>query len=104
MALYKKVVKTVEIKTFIKDANGNDVELVRKVPIEEEVQLSVEEEAAQLAEWAANDIEQAKIDYIQKRQAEYPPLEKQLEILCEEGLEALKQRIQAVKAKYPKPS
>jgi hypothetical protein len=103
MALYKKVVRTIEEKRIIKDRDGNDIELVKHVPVEEEVQLTPEEEAAQLAEWAANDIEQAKTQYIENRKSEYPPVEKQLEILCEQGLEALQQTIQAVKSKYPKP-
>ena len=48
---------------------------------------------------------QAYIDahaYIAKRQAEYPPIGDQLDLLYHGGMDAWKTAIQAVKAKYPK--
>ncbi len=48
---------------------------------------------------------QAYIDahaYIAKRQAEYPSLSDQFDLIYHQGLEAWKTAIQAVKAKYPK--
>jgi hypothetical protein len=48
---------------------------------------------------------QAYIDahaYIAKRQAEYPSLPDQFDLIYHQGLEAWKTAIQAVKDKYPK--
>jgi len=48
---------------------------------------------------------QAYIDahaYIAKRQAEYPSLPDQFDLIYHQGLDAWKTAIQAVKAKYPK--
>ena len=50
-------------------------------------------------------IVQAYIDthaYIAKRQAEYPPMAEQLDMIFHNGIDAWKKQIQAVKDKYPK--
>lgn len=46
-----------------------------------------------------------KGDYAERRRKEYPPLAEQLDALWKGGAEAeaMRQRILAVKAKYPKP-
>lgn len=103
MALFKKVVQTIEKKTTRIGVDGKPFDIIERVPFEEEVQLSADEEAAVLAEWAIADAMQEQTNYIENRKNEYPPMEKQLEILCEQGLDALRAVISAVKAKYPKP-
>ena len=44
-------------------------------------------------------------DYAKRRRGEYPPVEEQLDALWKGGAEAeaMRARIEAVKAKYPKP-
>lgn len=58
-----------------------------------QVQLSEEEETAIVAEWNANaeSKEQFELEFghLQKRRAEYPPTEEQLEGICE-GLIAIR--------------
>lgn len=41
--------------------------------------------------------------YIYKRQLEYPPVTKQLEMISDLGIDGWKAEIQKVKDKYPKP-
>lgn len=73
----------------------------------EQVELSPEEEAEILAEWAANDKKKADYErdygYQDKRRAEYPSIEDQLDKIYNQGLEAWKLDIKVVKDKYPKP-
>jgi hypothetical protein len=76
--LYPQTVRTVEDKAF--DANG-DIVVYNK----EAVQALVNANA-----------------YIAKRQAEYPSLPDQFDLIYHQGLEAWKTAIQAVKDKYPK--
>lgn len=45
---------------------------------------------------------QVNLDYREARKKEYPPIEKQLDILYHEGIEGWKARIDEVKNKYPK--
>ncbi len=40
--------------------------------------------------------------YIAKRQAEYPPMGEQMDIIFHQGLDAWKAQIQTIKNKYPK--
>ncbi|CAB5212897.1 Bacteriophage SP-beta, YorD [uncultured Caudovirales phage] len=42
------------------------------------------------------------LEYRAKREAEYPPISDQLDIIFHEGIDAWKAKIQAVKDKYPK--
>lgn len=42
--------------------------------------------------------------YNEKRGAEYPSIEDQLDILYHEGFDAWKAQITAIKEKYPKPA
>lgn len=41
--------------------------------------------------------------YSDKRIAEYPSIQEQLDIIFHEGLDAWKAKIQVIKDKYPKP-
>lgn len=43
-----------------------------------------------------------KVDYVSRRQEEYPSIEDQLDILYHEGYDAWKAKIQEIKNKYPK--
>lgn len=43
-----------------------------------------------------------KVDYVSRRQEEYPSIEDQLDILYHEGYDTWKAKIQEIKNKYPK--
>lgn len=76
--LYPSVVRTVGDIAY--DADGNEVAYDK-----EAVQAYVDSQA-----------------YIAKRQAEYPPVGEQMDIIFHQGLEVWKEQIQAIKNKYPK--
>ena len=50
------------------------------------------------------DTEAAAIAYKEKRKAEYPAIEDQLDDIYHNGIDGWKTTIKAVKDKYPKPS
>ena len=50
------------------------------------------------------DAEAAAIAYQGQRQAEYPPIEDQLDTIYHSGVAGWKTTIKAIKDKYPKPS
>lgn len=70
----------------------------------EKVDLTPEEEAATLAEWAANAELTAKTAYASYRSAAYPSVPEQLDQIYHDGLDAWRATITAVKLQYPKPS
>ena len=45
-----------------------------------------------------------RLDYKNKRVAEYPPIEDQLDTIYHSGVAGWKTKIKAIKDKYPKPS
>ena len=53
---------------------------------------------------ATLDAEAAAIAYQGQRQAEYPPIEDQLDSIYHNGIDGWKTTIKAIKDKYPKPS
>lgn len=61
------------------------------------------EEAARNAEVAAAQAKEAANEYKVKREAEYPPIEDQLDEIYHNGIDAWKATIKVVKDKYPKP-
>ena len=48
-------------------------------------------------------VELAKLDYQEKRAAEYPPIADQLDDIYHNGIDAWKATIKTTKDKYPKP-
>jgi hypothetical protein len=66
------------------------------------VPFTAEEEAARDAEEAAWAEEQKRNAYIYARQAAYPSISDQLDLLYHQGIDGWKAAIQAVKDKYPK--
>ena len=71
------------------------------------VPFTAAEEAARDAEeaqWAAEQVSQAKTKYQRDRAKEYPPIGDQLDALWKGGdaATAMLAQVQAVKAKYPK--
>lgn len=66
--------------------------------------LSREEKEKIAAEANAVLAEKAKVQYIEDRQREYPPLAEQLDYIYHNGVEAWKTDIiDPIKARYPKP-
>jgi hypothetical protein len=54
--------------------------------------------------WAEIKAEKERIAYKDKRKAEYPSIEDQLDDIYHNGVAAWKTTIKAIKDKYPKPS
>lgn len=54
---------------------------------------------------AVSAVVRVKVDYREKRRPEYPPIEEQLDAIWKGGaeMEAMRLRVLAVKAKFPKP-
>jgi len=64
--------------------------------------LTEDEENAVKAEREKNKKEIAKTAYKFSRRKEYGPLQKQIEFITENGLEAWKTKVAEIKAKHPK--
>jgi hypothetical protein len=62
-------------------------------PTEDEIKVEI---ARLQAEYDAKQYQRDRAKY-------YPPIEDQLDVLYHEGIDGWKERIQAVKDKYPKP-
>jgi hypothetical protein len=73
----------------------------------ETVTLSKQEEKAVREKWAAEDARAAEHEalygYQDKRRAEYPSIQDQLDSIFHNGIEGWKAEIQIIKDKYPKP-
>jgi len=67
------------------------------------VQLTPEEETAQLAEWAAARVLIDSQEWLRNRIRAYPPIGEQFDKIFHEGLDGWKADIQAIKDLYPKP-
>lgn len=68
------------------------------------VELDEDEEMALMAEWTYNADQIRAVEYISKRKASYPSIEDQLDMIYHNGLDVWKDKIKAIKDKYPKPS
>ena len=90
--------KEVNFKTEVilqDDGNGAYIkEWNLDIPKPTEAQLNAFEEQAQVYE---NNLQQ-----VAKRKAEYGSIEKQIEFITENGIDAWQSKVNSIKAKYPK--
>lgn len=85
--------KTTESSATYDDIVWNDSYLSK--PTEQELQVMYD---LSVRTYASNT------DFRIERAAAYPSIEQQLDTIYHEGVDVWKQRIQAIKNKYPKPS
>ena len=67
------------------------------------IAFTAEEETARDTEEATSVVEKAATEYARSREAEYPSVVDQLDLIYHSGIDAWKAKIKETKDKYPKP-